>query len=76
MTKREVRRMIVRSRRQGWTPHPDWVAIAFARSAPPSSAQRRPLNYAQQMAAHESTRTTKLYYRRNDALDRVERIEL
>jgi hypothetical protein len=35
-----------------------------------------PLDYSQQMAAHESTRTTKLYYRRNDALDQVEQIEL
>jgi site-specific recombinase XerD len=36
------------------------------------------LEYAQQMAAHESTRTTKLYGRRNDqvTLDQVERIVL
>jgi site-specific recombinase XerD len=35
------------------------------------------LEYAQQMAAHESARTTKLYGRRNDqvTLDQVERIE-
>jgi hypothetical protein len=34
--------------------------------------------YAQQMAAHESARTTKLYDRRNDlvTLDQVERIVL
>ena len=37
-----------------------------------------PLEYAQQMAAHESARTTKLYDRRNDkvTLDEVERIVL
>jgi hypothetical protein len=42
------------------------------------SAQRRPGEYAQQMAAHESARTTKLYDRRNDqvTLDQVERIIL
>jgi hypothetical protein len=36
------------------------------------------LEYAQQMAAHESARTTKLYDRRNDqvTLDQVERIVL
>jgi hypothetical protein len=36
------------------------------------------LEYAQQMAAHESARTTKLYDRRNDQviLDQVERIVL
>ena len=36
------------------------------------------LEYAQQMAAHESARTTKLYDRRNDqvTLDQVERIIL
>jgi integrase len=36
------------------------------------------LEYAQQMAAHESPRTTKLYDRRNDqvTLDQVERIVL
>src|SRR5215813_11353486 len=36
------------------------------------------LEYAQQMAGHESTRTTKLYDRRNDqvTLDQVERIVL
>jgi hypothetical protein len=36
----------------------------------------RMLEYAQQMAAHESIRTTKLYDRRNDqvTLDQVERI--
>jgi site-specific recombinase XerD len=36
------------------------------------------LEYAQQMAAHESARTTKLYERRNDqvTLDQVERIVL
>lgn len=36
------------------------------------------LEYAQQMAAHESPRTTKLYDRRNDqvALDQIERIVL
>jgi integrase len=36
------------------------------------------LGYAQQMAAHESARTTKLYERRNDqvTLDQVERIVL
>jgi hypothetical protein len=65
--------MIVRLSRQGWTPYPDWVVIAFARSASPSSAQQWPLDYARQMAAHERTRTTKLYDRRNDALDQVER---
>jgi len=34
------------------------------------------LEYAQQMAAHESARTTRLYDRRNDrvTLDQVERI--
>ena len=41
-------------------------------------AQRRTLEYAQQMAAHESARTTKLYDRRNDqvTLDQVEQIVL
>ena len=36
------------------------------------------LEHAQQMAAHESARTTKLYDRRNDqvTLDQVERIVL
>jgi integrase/recombinase XerD len=36
------------------------------------------LEYAQQMAAHESARTTKLYDRRNDqvTLDQVERVIL
>jgi integrase len=36
------------------------------------------LEYAQQMAAHESARTTELYDRRNDqvTLDQVERIVL
>jgi integrase/recombinase XerD len=36
------------------------------------------LEYAQQMAAHESARTTKLYDRRNDqvTLDQIERIVL
>jgi hypothetical protein len=36
------------------------------------------LEHAQQMAAHESARTTKLYDRRNDkiTLDEVERIAL
>jgi len=36
------------------------------------------LEYAQQMAVHESARTTKLYDRRNDqvTLDQVERIVL
>ena len=36
------------------------------------------LEYVQQKAAHESARTTKLYYWRNDlvALDQVERIVL
>ena len=36
------------------------------------------LEYAQQMAAHESARTTKLYDRRNDqvTLDQVERMVL
>jgi hypothetical protein len=36
------------------------------------------LEHAQQMAAHESARTTKLYYRRNDkvTLDEVEKIML
>ena len=36
------------------------------------------LEYAQQMAAHESARTTKLYDRRNDqvTLDQVEQIVL
>jgi hypothetical protein len=36
------------------------------------------IEYAQQMAAHESARTTKLYDRRNDqvTLDQVERIVL
>jgi hypothetical protein len=38
----------------------------------------RLLEYAQQMAAHESARTTKLYDRRNDqvTLDQVEQIVL
>jgi hypothetical protein len=40
------------------------------------SAQRGLLEYAQQIAAHESARATKLYDRRNHqlSLDQVERI--
>jgi hypothetical protein len=43
-----------------------------------STAAYSSIEYAQQMAAHESARTTKLYDRRNDqvTLDQVERIVL
>ena len=56
-------------------------ASATARRAPivnAASCNGGLLEYAQQMAAHESARTTKLYDRRNDqvTLDQVERIVL
>jgi hypothetical protein len=43
-----------------------------------STAAYSSIEYAQQMAAHESARTTKLYDRRNDqvTLDQLERIVL
>jgi hypothetical protein len=54
------------------------VSTAFGGMTKTRSLNGGPLEYAQQMAAHESARTTKLYDRRNDqvTLDQVERIVL
>jgi integrase/recombinase XerD len=78
MTRQDARRMIVRrARKAGLLTHIGCHSFR-ATGITVYLLNGGLLEYAQQMAAHESARTTKLYDRRNDqvTLDQVERIVL
>jgi integrase/recombinase XerD len=78
MTRQDARRMIVRrAKKAGLLTHIGCHSFR-ATGITVYLLNGGLLEYAQQMAAHESARTTKLYDRRNDqvTLDQVERIIL
>jgi site-specific recombinase XerD len=78
MTRQDARRMIVRRARQAGLLTRLGCHSFRATGITVYLLNGGLLEYAQQMAAHESARTTKLYDRRNDqvTLDQVERIVL
>jgi site-specific recombinase XerD len=78
MSRQDARRMIVRRARQAGIITALGCHTLRATGITVYLLNGGLLEYAQQMAAHESARTTKLYDRRNDkvTLDQVERIVL
>jgi integrase/recombinase XerD len=78
MTRQDARRMIVRRAKKAGLPTKIGCHSFRATGITVYLLNGGLLEYAQQMAAHESARTTKLYDRRNDqvTLDQVERIVL
>ena len=78
MSRQDARRMIVRRARQAGIIAALGCHTFRAIGITVNLRNGGLLEYAQQMAAHESARTTKLYDRRNDqvTLDQVERIVL
>jgi len=78
MTRQDARRMVVRRARQAGLLTRLGCHSFRATGITVYLLNGGLLEYAQQMAAHESARTTKLYDRRNDqvTLDQVERIVL